>query len=133
MKIEEVLEKIKNMNLFDKLDFLMKVYNEVEDKKSLEDLIKKTVDEISSERTPIFTKVEFKKIKEERRSPIEEKVENETRVEKKEEERREIKYVTGPKFIEKEDEVFWVGENLETRYAKKYKAPEIKENYKVIW
>ena len=132
MKIQEVLEKIKEMSLFEKLDFLMKIYDQVEDKKSLEDLINKTVEQISSERTPVFINVEFKKQSE---SQIEKKVmeeSRETEENEKEQERRRQEYIEHVKFIESEDETFWVGERVEKKYEQSYKPPERKK-YKVVW
>ena len=128
MRIEEVIEKIKRMKPIEKLDFLFKIYNEVEEKEKLEELIKNVRKEISSERTPVNIELEFKNIKEEKRKGgIEEKIKGEG--EKKEKGEYESEYIN-VKFIPEEDIVFWAESN---KPSKKYYKPMKSKKYEVVW
>ena len=128
MKVEEIIEKIKNMNPVEKLDFLFKVYNKVEEKEELEELIKNAMEELTSERTPVNIHLEFKNIREEKKGGgIEEKIKEEEKVEEKGEYKSEYINV---KFIPKEDVVFWAEAN---KPSKKYYKPMKTKKYEVVW
>ena len=129
MKIEEIVEKIKNMKPIEKLDFLLKLYNEVEDKEKLEELIKNTREELSSERTPVNIHLEFKNISE-NKSEIEKKIEKARENEKKEENAEYTVEYVKVKFIPKEDVAFWTEGNAP---SKKYYKPIKSEEYEVVW
>ena len=127
MKIEEIIEKIKNMNPIEKLDFLFKIYGEVEEKKELEELIKNSMEELSFERTPVDIRLSFKEIKNEEKSEIEEKINNENESNKS---RNYIPNYVTIKFIPEEDIIFWSGENKPSK--KYYKLLKTKK-YEVVW
>ena len=129
MRIEEIVERIKNMKPIEKLDFLLKSYDEVEDKEKLEDLIKSTREELSSERTPVNIHLEFKNISE-NKSEIEKRIEKASENEKKEENAEYNAEYVKVKFIPKEDVAFWIGENSP---SKKYYKPIKSEEYEVVW
>ena len=129
MKIEEILEKIKDMKPVQKLDFLFKIYNETEDKEELEKLIRNTMDELSSERTPIDINLEFENIKEEKtKGGIEEKIKNES-TSKENLAEYQSEYIT-VKFIPEEDVAFWVEGSTP---SKKYYKPLKTKKYEVVW
>ena len=61
MNIDEVIKKVNSMNsAVEKLDFVYKVFDAIEEKEEAENLIKELKDEISFERATFLPKIELK-------------------------------------------------------------------------